>query len=128
MNSKSSAKRDVNLPAGEARVKDAILGKKYELSLVFCGNALSRKLNRTYRKKDKPTNVLAFPLSKTSGEIFINTEHLDGFSTLELYIHALLHLKGMRHSAKMNSEEQRFLKLFNGKTHISRHRHRKLPR
>ena len=106
-------------------VKDAVLGKEYELSLVYCGNSLSHELNRVYRGKDKPTNVLAFPLSETSGEIFINLEHLDGFSVEKLLIHALLHLKGMLHGAKMESEEKRFLKLFfNGTTTLSRDRHR----
>ncbi|MBX4199151.1 rRNA maturation RNase YbeY [Candidatus Parcubacteria bacterium] len=109
--------------------KDAVLGNAYELSLVFCGNNLSQELNRTYRGKDKPTNVLAFPLSKTSGEIFINTEHLDGFRVEELLVHALLHLKGMLHGAKMESEEKRFLKLlFNGTTTLSRDRHRQPKR
>lgn len=106
------------------KIKAAVLGQKYELSLVFCGNALSKKLNRIYRNKDKPTNVLAFPLSKTSGEIFINHESLHAFSELELFVHALLHLKGMRHGAKMESRERQLLKLFNGKTHLRRIRHR----
>ena len=100
------------------KIKEKVLGKKYELSLVFCKNALSRKLNRTYRGKDKPTNVLAFPLSKNSGEIFINIDGLKGFTQKYLLIHALLHLKGMQHSAKMESEEQKLLKLFNGTTHL----------
>src|SRR5436190_1008850 len=127
MNSKSLAKGNVKSLRISEKVKTAILGQDYELSLVFCTNPLSRKLNRIYRGKDKPTNVLAFPLSKTSGEIFINTDHLDGFSPLYLLIHGLLHLKGMRHGAKMNSEEHRFFNLFNGQTNISRDRHRKHP-
>ncbi|MBX4195376.1 rRNA maturation RNase YbeY [Candidatus Parcubacteria bacterium] len=128
MNSRSSAKSGANRKISrEVAIKEAILGKDYELSLVFCNNALSRRLNRTYRGKDKPTNVLAFPLGKGSGEVFINKEGLGGFSVLELYIHALLHLKGMRHGAKMESEEQRFYKLFNGKKSLSRHRHRHSP-
>ena len=91
------------------KLKNKILGKKYELSLVFCKNALSRKLNRTYRGKDKPTNVLAFPLSKNSGEIFINTSKLEGFSTLHLFIHGALHLKGMKHGSRMSEAEQKLL-------------------
>lgn len=126
MNSRSSEKRDAKLPPRQVeKVKAAILGEDYDLSLVFCGNKLSHQLNFNYRGKDKPTNVLAFPLSKTSGEIFINTEHLHGFSVEELLVHALLHLKGRQHGAKMESEEKRFLKLFfNGKTALSRDRHR----
>jgi ssRNA-specific RNase YbeY (16S rRNA maturation enzyme) len=40
----------------------AILGKKFELSLVFIGDTESRFLNNTYRQKDYPTNVLSFPI------------------------------------------------------------------
>jgi rRNA maturation RNase YbeY len=130
MNSRSSARSAVRPGIrNSAKVKDAILGSEYELSLVICGNALSHKLNKQYRGKDKPTNVLAFPLSETSGEIFINKMHLDGFSMLELLIHGLLHLKGMEHGAKMESEEKRYLKLFNnGARSLSGDRHRKSDR
>jgi probable rRNA maturation factor len=36
----------------------------YSLTLRVCGAAESRKLNRTWRGKDKPTNVLSFPYSE----------------------------------------------------------------
>ncbi len=91
-------------------LKDKILGQKYELSLVFCSNALSRKLNRTYRGKDYATNVLSFPVTKNAGEIFINLSTLKGFSVPHLFIHGCLHLKGMRHGAKMERAETKFLK------------------
>ena len=105
-------------------IKNKVLGNKYELSLVFIGSTRSRKLNLTYRDKDKPANVLSFPLTKSSGEIFIDLNKTKTFSTLHLFIHGLLHLKGMQHGGKMESEEQRLLKLFNGQTHFRRHRHR----
>ncbi|MHB1330410.1 MAG: rRNA maturation RNase YbeY [Minisyncoccota bacterium] len=128
MKSKSLARNDAKkVQKIREEIKEAILGKDYELSLVFCKNTLSKKLNRDYRGKDEPTNVLAFPLSKKSGEVFINTEYLKGFTIEHLYIHALLHLKGMRHGAKMESEEKRFLKLTDGKTPKSRNRHRDTP-
>lgn len=88
-----------------ALIKDTALGKNYELSLVFCGNKLSRKLNRTYRSKDYPTNILSFPLSKNSGEIFINLSHLNGFSVGNLFIHGLMHLKGFDHGDTMERAE-----------------------
>ncbi|MCX6713543.1 MAG: rRNA maturation RNase YbeY [Candidatus Vogelbacteria bacterium] len=115
-------------------IKEKILGAKYDLSLVFTGNALIHKLNKIYRHKDKPTNILSFPLTENagspasrrkasrSGEIFINLtqanqefkkylvskdEHLT-----HLLIHGLLHLKGWRHSSKMESEEKKYLKIF----------------
>lgn len=130
MNSKSSAKRDAaKLPLKEEQaVKQAILGKEYELSTVYAGNTLIRRLNRIYRNRDESTNVLAFPLSKNSGEIFLNLTNLKGFSTKYLFIHALLHLKGMQHGAKMERAENKFLKLFNGEKHLSRNRRRQRER
>jgi probable rRNA maturation factor len=103
-------------------LKDAVLGKKYELSLVFVGDALSKKLNRIYRGKNKPTNVLSFPLSKNEGEIFINLkkaraemkdfdEKFAPFVGL-LFIHGMLHLKGMSHGSTMEKQEQKLRKKF----------------
>ncbi|MEK7135127.1 MAG: rRNA maturation RNase YbeY [Patescibacteria group bacterium] len=92
-----------------ANIKDRILGKKYELSLVFCGPALSKRLNKTYRDKDHATNVLSFPISKTAGEIFIDLSTLKGFSVTHLFIHGSLHLKGMSHGDKMEKLEQQIL-------------------
>ena len=103
------------------KIKDKVLGKKYELSLVLCGDSLSQKLNRTHRGKDKATNVLSFTLSKTSGEIFINLSKTKEFSVLHLFIHGMLHLKGMEHGAIMERTEQ---KLLNGETSNNRNRHR----
>ncbi len=103
-------------------MKEAILGKKYELSVVFCGNGLSKRLNRTYRDKDVPTNVLSFPLSKNSGEMIIDLKKTrkdapdfeETFETFvgHLFIHGLLHLKGFDHGRTMESKEQRFRKMF----------------
>jgi probable rRNA maturation factor len=104
-------------------MKEAVLGKKYELSLVFVGNSTSRKLNNSFRGKDKPTNILSFPLSENSGEIFIDLP----LSTLQakksdeklknwlskLFIHGLLHLKGMEHGDTMDKAEIKFFKKFN---------------
>ena len=104
------------------QIKDAVLGKHYSLSLVFAGDTRTRKLNRTYRGKDKPANVLSFPLSPDSGEIFINLSRAkkeapqfgDSFPSFVgfLFIHGLLHLKGMEHGSKMESEERGIRKRF----------------
>jgi ssRNA-specific RNase YbeY (16S rRNA maturation enzyme) len=97
------------LPRGPfEKLKDKVVGKKYELSLVFIGNKDSHKLNLLYRGKDKPTNVLSFPLSKTSGEIFIDLSFKE-HSVIFLFIHGLLHLKGMQHGATMEREEKKLL-------------------
>lgn len=113
------------------RLKNSALGQDFELSLVFIDNIFSRRLNRTYRGKNKPTNILSFPLTKKSGEIFIDlvTSKKDAkkfemsfrnFVTF-LFIHGLLHLKGMRHGYTMERKE---LKLLHGTSNLSRHRHR----
>jgi len=39
----------------------AALGVRGEVSLVLAGDRLLRRLNRDYRKKDRPTDVLSFP-------------------------------------------------------------------
>jgi len=97
-------------------IKEDILGKKYSLSIAFISKAKSKELNNKYRQKNKPTNILSFPLSKESGEILlcpalIKTEtkkfgrtfrELLGF----LVIHGLLHLKGMEHSSTMERREK----------------------
>jgi len=89
-------------------LKEKVLGSRYNLSLVFCGPTLARKLNRERRNKDETANVLSFPLTKNFGEIFIKVPTAD-FSVGHLFIHGLLHLKGFKHGSKMESEEKRFL-------------------
>ena len=102
------------------KIKDSVLGKDYELSWVFIGIKKSQALNKKYRKKDKPTNILTFPLSKTEGEIFICPEVAKSdakkFDMKEnefigfLFIHGLLHLKGLKHGKKMEKEEEKLRK------------------
>ena len=41
-------------------------GKEIELTIRVVGAAESRRLNRTWRSKDKPTNVLSFPAATLS--------------------------------------------------------------
>ena len=106
-----------------ARMKDAVLGTSYELSLVFANRETSRELNRVHRDKDYATNILSFPLTKHSGEIVINLEKVrkdakEFEKTYEdflgfLFIHGLLHLKGMDHGPKMEAQEKKFCKIFN---------------
>lgn len=103
-------------------IKNKVLGKSYNLSVVFVGKEKSRKLNLAYRGKDKETNVLSFPLDKNNGEIFINLKladrqkedfdkNLKNFVTY-LFIHGLLHLKGMQHGSRMERAETKLLEKF----------------
>jgi len=90
--------------------------------VVFCGKTLSQKLNRIYRGKNKPTNVLSFPLGKTSGEIVIDLKTArieapkfgESFQSFVgyLFIHGLLHLKGLPHGRTMETKEQKIRKMF----------------
>lgn len=108
------------LPFG--RIKEHVLGDAYELSLVFVGSARSRALNKKYRGKDRPTNVLSFPLDKRAGEIFIDLaiaakeaplygETTRSFVAL-LFIHGLFHLKGFEHGSKMERKEKEVRAVF----------------
>jgi rRNA maturation RNase YbeY len=106
-----------------AAMKDAVLGTDYKLTFVFCTRALSRKLNRTYRNIDKPTDILSFPLAKDEGEIYIEPieskkeakkfereyENFIGF----LFIHGLVHLKGLDHGSTMERIERNLRARFN---------------
>lgn len=106
-------------------IKEEVLGKEYELSLVFIGEKRSQTLNKKFRGKDKPTNVLSFPLSKTFGEIFITPSVSEPFGIGKLFIHGLLHLKGMSHGRTMDKTESKLVHQYlDGTTHRSRHRHR----
>lgn len=107
-------------------IKEDILGSSYQLSLVFIGSTRSRTLNRTYRGKDKAGNVLSFPLSKTSGEIFIDlnkaqkdAKHFQkGYNefVIYLFIHGCLHLKGMDHGSEMEEAEDRYMEKWGNST------------
>lgn len=104
------------------KIKDVILGKKYELSVIIIDKKSIQKLNKEYREIDKPTDILSFPLSNDFGEIYINPEMTkveakkfertyENFFAF-LFIHGLVHLKGFDHGSTMESIEARFRKKF----------------
>lgn len=103
-------------------LKNAILGKKYELSIVYLNPAKAKKLNAAHRGKDYATDILSFPLSKNSGEIVlcppvIKKKAPDFDMTVEKYnkfivIHGMLHLKGYAHGSRMERAEKLFLRRF----------------
>jgi probable rRNA maturation factor len=105
-----------------ASMKKAVLGKNYSLSLAFIGEKRSRTLNRTFRGKDKPTDILSFPLSKDTGEIFINLTRSKVESkkfnrkyknfVAFLFIHGLVHLKGHTHGSRMEAVERKIRQRF----------------
>ena len=91
------------------KFKEKVLGKRYELDLVFVDSKTMKKLNKTYRHKNKDTNVLAFALSPGVGQIFLNPVFIkkERGRPLALYIHGLLHLKGYNHGRTMDIEEKK---------------------
>ncbi|NCN52243.1 rRNA maturation RNase YbeY [Candidatus Parcubacteria bacterium] len=101
------------------KIKNDILGSSYNLSLVFIGKTRAQSLNKTYRKKSYVPNVLSFPIEKSVGEIFITPEvaqreakkhdlSYSGYIGF-LFIHGLLHLKGLAHGDTMEKAEKRFI-------------------
>ncbi|MEI6528534.1 MAG: rRNA maturation RNase YbeY [bacterium] len=103
-------------------MKEKVLGAKYELSLVFTDSRQMKKLNTIYRNLEVPTDILSFPLSKTTGEIYICPSEsrkmmkdfgrtYDNFIAF-LFIHGLVHLKGFDHGTKMEKVEKKFRKMF----------------
>lgn len=103
-------------------ISDKILGKKYNLSLVFVGEKSAQKLNIEHRKKDYIPNILSFPLSDNEGEIFIclNTIKKEckeyDMTPVQyekfLFIHGCIHLKGLDHGPEMEKLENKFIKIF----------------
>lgn len=109
-----------NLPF--VSIKEDILGKKYDLSLLFPNDKLSRELHLKWKKKADAVNVLSFPLDKNEGEIILTLnkarkeahkyDHSYPNHIIFLFIHACLHLKGMTHGAKMEKEERKYYKKY----------------
>lgn len=89
------------------------------VNLIFIGDARMRGLNKNFRKKDKTTDVLSFPLEqngrKAEGEIYISCPHakwqaprfgnnLEG-EILRLAAHGFLHLLGYDHRSPKEQRE-----------------------
>jgi probable rRNA maturation factor len=84
------------------------LRSKVEVSILFCGDRKMRTLNRRYRRKDRPTDVLAFPGSiNLLGDIVISVPYAARQAKRRgepasreidrLLLHGLLHLLGYDH-------------------------------
>lgn len=95
-----------------------------EVVLTFVGRRAIRSLNQKYRHKDRPTDVLSFPLKERGpdgkfylGDIIICPEVArkqaikQGHSLLReieiLTIHGFLHLLGFEHFRGIEEEEDR---------------------
>ncbi len=104
------------------KIQKEILGDDYTLTLAFIGERRAQKLNQAHREKDYIPNVLSFPLTKDTGEIYICPEvakkeakkfdmTVNGYIGY-LFIHGLLHLKGYGHGATMEEVEQKYVRRF----------------
>jgi len=105
-----------------ANMKEKILGTKYELSLTFIGPKEIHRLNKLYRKVNKPTDILSFPISKNAGEIFICPtvtkkeavkfeRDYKNFLAF-LFIHGCVHLLGYDHGPRMEKMEEKYREYF----------------
>ena len=97
----------------------AVLRVKGELSLVLAGDRLLRRLNREFRGKDRPTDVLSFPGGGGAaglGDVVISVEtagrNARGLGrTLPqeldvLALHGFLHLLGYDHETDDGSMDR----------------------
>ena len=104
-----------------------VLGlNRAELSIVLVSDAQIRRLNKLYRNKDKPTDVLSFPIGEKVkgwlilGDIVISVDTAKrqaqelGYSLEEelkrLLVHGLVHLLGYDHELG-GEEEKKFFEL-----------------
>ena len=107
-------------------------GKKVILTVLLSNNKKIKQLNKKFRKKDKPTDILSFPFGKKIsksiiylGDIIISYDFMNKPKPLnifqfkdklaKIFIHGFLHLVGFDHIKvsefkKMNKEE---LKIYN---------------
>ena len=106
--------------------KYKFLHKKVSFTLLLSNNKNIQKLNKLFRKKNKPTDILSFPLTKKFrvskqtylGDIitsynFINkpkslNTKLFKEKVIKIFIHGFLHLLGFDH--KKNKDYIKMLK------------------
>ena len=100
--------------------------KKISLSLLLSNNKSIKKINKYFRNKNKPTDVLSFPLNTKSkikkrtyiGDIIISYNFIDKPKTqnfklfqeklIKTFIHGFLHLLNFDH--KKNVDYKKMLK------------------
>jgi len=98
--------------------KYKFLNKKVSLTLLLSNNKSIKKLNKNFRKKNKPTDILSFPfnskvkISKQTyiGDIIISYNFVDKPKSqtlkifkeklIKIFIHGFLHLLSFDHKRK----------------------------
>ena len=100
------------------------LGLGGEVNVRITSNRELQKLNRRFRRKDKPTDVLSFPsaMPKLAGDIAISADiaaanaadigHSTEIELKILILHGLLHLAGHDHETDDGDMQARETKLW----------------
>ena len=104
---------------------EKLLNEQIELTIILGNDELVRNLNKHYRDRDYPTNVLAFPtnnlydspiLPRHLGDVFLafetcykellDDDYITSFSdhVCHLVIHGVLHLLGYQHEHVVDAE------------------------
>ena len=106
--------------------------KKVSLFILLSNNKKIKKLNKNFRNKNKPTDILSFPIKKKInknffylGDIIISYEFINSPKKINLsefkkklakiFIHGFLHLKGFDHKKNkdFNEMQKEELKIYN---------------
>ena len=117
--------------------KYILKNKKTIITVLLSGNSKIKKLNKVFRKKNMPTDILSFPIKKSIdnklfylGDIIISFEFMNRPKTIKLlefkkkvikiFIHGFLHLNGFDHKKnkdfyKMQKEENKIYNLVKNK-------------
>ena len=108
--------------------------KKYDFTILLTNNKKMKELNKRFRKKNKPTDVLSFPLAQDFknkiyiGDIAISFQFINKRSSItnfnlefdKTWIHGYLHLIGYDHKntkdfKKMSNKENIIFNFLNKK-------------
>ena len=128
-----------NLDAEEGDIPDADLVQQWAEKACLCDDRVvtsvqivskdeMRELNNTWRGKDRPTNVLSFPMQspdevdlKILGDLalcadVINTEAIEQHKPAQAHwahmvVHGMLHLQGYDHIDEHQAEEMEALEI-----------------
>ena len=105
--------------------------KKVSLSLLLSNNKNIKRLNKSFRNKDKSTDILSFPFNKKIkiskdtylGDIIISYNYLDKpksqdletfkHKAIKIFIHGYLHLLGFNHVKNKD-----YLKMLKEENHL----------
>jgi len=89
--------------AARAALDGARMSGELHLAVAFISAAEIQELNRDHRQKDRPTDVLSFPIDENGpvvglrelGDVVICPEHTEDLE--EAVVHGVLHLCGYDH-------------------------------